>query len=165
MAEKTLFEAKLGGTSPSDEKLKAIKRAVAEDLNSQRAAADIAKSLVQDYVLLITIACCKAVFQAMPHKKEVLDSLRTMWNERVSINLSTETKMFQDSLFNAMNMEKNIDQKTTEKMNEQIQKFCITRDQSKKLADEAVNGIIETILAEPKDDDKKETSNENKEER
>ena len=164
MAEKTLFEAKLGGTSPSDEKLKAIKKAVAEDINSQRAAADIAKSLVQDYILLITIACCKAVFQNMPHKKDVLDSLRSMWNERVSINLSTETKMFQDSLFHAMNMQKEVDEKTTEKMNEQIQKFCITRDESKKLADEAVNGIIQTILAEPKDDTPKQET-EKKEER
>lgn len=153
MAENVIFEGKLNGGS--DDEFADIKKSVAQDLNSQRAAADIAKSLAQDYIILLTIACCKAVFGAMSNKKEVVDGLYDLWKERTGINLSAETKMFQDALFNAMNAESNISQDMTAKMNEQLQKFCATRDSAKELAEEAVKSIMTTILTENTEEETK----------
>lgn len=161
MSEKVILNAKLNdGHTKTDDEFASIKKLAAADLNSQRAAADIAKSLVQDYMLLVTVACCKAVFGTMPNRKDVLDSLYKMWEERTSINLSQETKMFQDAIFKAVNAGVKVSEDMTKKMNEQIQVFCNTRDAAVDLAKQAVKGISETLVSDSTEEEKKENDNE-----
>ena len=160
MAEQVILEAKLNnGETKEDKDFKNIKKSVAADIGSQRAAADIAKSLVMDFLVLINIAVAKAVFDTFTNKKEFMDGLVNMWNERTSMNLSAETKMFQDAIFNAINSEKNVSPEMSKKVEEQLNKYCNTRDAAVSLAKESVQNIIDTILDTPQN-----TTTENKEE-
>ena len=142
MAEKVVFEGKLSGGSGETEK-----HSVAEI----EASGNIAKSLINDFMLLVTIAGMKALFSKIPDAEEHINSLKKVWKERTSLQLAQETQSLQESIANAISeTEKTDDPKNKEnieKLDNYMKSFCKTRDMAVNLADQAVNNIINTILS------------------
>ena len=141
--EKVILEAKLGGGVPPKKKEQNILKV---SINEEQAAGNIAKSLVQDFMTLITIAGLKAIFLKFPDRKEFMDELKESWKKRTSIQVAEETKIFQNSIMDAFSSEASITPETTEKMNKQMQSFYNTRDKAFEIAEKAIDNIIFAIV-------------------
>ena len=141
--EKVILEAKLGGGVPPKKKEQNILKV---SINEEQAAGNIAKSLVQDFMTLITIAGLKAIFLKFPDRKGFMNELKDSWKKRTSIQVGEETKIFQNSIMEAFSSEATITPETTEKMNKQMQSFYNTRDKAFEIAEKAIDNIISTIV-------------------
>jgi adenylate kinase family enzyme len=130
-------------------------------INEQQAAANIAKSLFQDFLTLITVVGLRAIFSKFPNSQEVFAELKEVWKKRNSVQLAEETKVFQQSVLNAFKSESEIDVETSEKINKQINSFNNTRDNAVKIATEAVDQIIESIIQKPEETEKTKEENTN----
>jgi len=151
--EKVILEAKIPPAQKPEKKEQNILRL---SINEEQAAANIAKSLVQDFMTLITIAGLKAIFLKFPNREEFMADLKDAWKHRTSTQIAEETKVFQNSIMEAFSSEATVSQETTEKMNKQLQSFYATRDKSVEIAEQAIDNIIEAIV---KDDVEKKDSN------
>jgi hypothetical protein len=122
-------------------------------INEQQASANIAKSLFQDFMTLITVVGLKAIFSKFPDRENFMQQLKEIWQKRNSVQLAEETKVFQSAIMDAFKSESEIDAETTETINKQITSFNNTRDNAVKIATEAVDQIINSILETPKSEE------------
>jgi hypothetical protein len=143
--EKVIMEAKL--EAPKEENVLKV------SINEQQASANIAKSLFQDFMTLITVVGLKAIFSKFPDRENFMQQLKEIWQKRNSVQLAEETKVFQSAIMDAFKSESEIDAETTETINKQITSFNNTRDNAVKIATDAVDQIIKTILETPKSDE------------
>lgn len=156
--EKVIMETKINPPKKEENVIKV-------SINEQQAAANIAKSLFQDFLTLITVVGLKAIFSKFPDTEKILNELKQVWQKRNSIQLAEETKVFQQSIMDAFKSETEIDPETASKMNKQVESFNNTRDSAVNIATEAVDNIIKSILEKPtvqenKEEPKEEASNE-----
>ena len=158
--EKVILEAKLGGGVPPKKKEQNILKV---SINEEQAAGNIAKSLVQDFMTLITIAGLKAIFLKFPDRKGFMNELKDSWKKRTSIQVAEETKIFQNSIMEAFSSEATITPETTEKMNKQMQSFYNTRDKAFEIAEKAIDNIISTIVEDNVPEENETKTEQNKE--
>lgn len=143
--EKVILEAKL----PAQKKEQNILKL---SINEEQASANIAKSLVQDFMTLITIAGLKAVFLKFPDRAEFLQQLKDAWKHRTSTQIAEESKIFQSSIMEAFSSEASVSKETTDMMNKQLESFYATRDKSVKIAEDAIDNIINAIVEDDVND-------------
>lgn len=131
-------------------------------INEQQASANIAKSLFQDFLTLITVVGLKAIFSKVPNADKIFEELKQVWMKRNSVQLAEETRVFQQSVLDAFKSESEINEETSEKINKQLKSFNDTRDAAVKIATDAVDQIIKSIVDNPEDTEttKEETTNE-----
>lgn len=141
--EKVVLETKLTGGENNTNKEEKTQFRIS--VNEEQAAANIAKSLIQDFMQMINMAIAKSVIGTYPEKDKFVSGMKDMWKNRCSVLLAEETKMFQDSIYKAMNSETNIDEETQKKMKETVDSFNKTRDIAVDMADKAVESIISII--------------------
>jgi adenylate kinase family enzyme len=138
--EKVILETKI--TPPEEQNM------IKVSINEKQAAENIAKSLFQDFMTLITVVALKAIFSKFPSKLQILNELKELWSKRNSIQLAEETKVFNQSVLDAFSSESTVSEETTAKMNKHIESFNKTRDMAVEIATNAVDQIINSIVEE-----------------
>ena len=122
-------------------------------INEQHATMDIAKSLIQDFTFIVTIACIKTVFVSNSECEKLMSGLKDVWTKRTSAQLAEETKKYEDAIFHAFENQTSVSAETTEKMNNHLKTYCNVRDNAVAGATNAVDDIIK-MICEKKEENK-----------
>ena len=118
-------------------------------LNEAHATMDIAKNLIQDYTFLLTMSVIKTMFRQIKNPDEVLNSIYSSWEKRMSAQLAEETENYQKAIMDALqDSNAEASKETADGMKEYFDSYCRVRDNAVKMAKDAIVDINKLIKSE-----------------